>query len=176
MTVTRQGIEVELKYRVLDAESAARLGALRTLGTLRVAGRPRQVQVEDRYIDTADGALAHRIGVDAAAVVGDRDQHVGAAVARGKMDLGGGRLAVDFQPVKLDPAAAKQLGHHVAVERQRAVHVSDPDDEMTERDVFEDSHVVSAARPGAAAPRRTATSNSAARPRVCGPSPARIPS
>jgi CHAD domain-containing protein len=59
MTVTRQGIEVELKYRVLDAESAARLGALRTLGTLRVAGRPRQVQVEDRYIDTADGALAH---------------------------------------------------------------------------------------------------------------------
>ena len=58
MTVTRQGIEVELKYRVLDAESAARLGALRTLGTLRVAGRPRQVQVEDRYIDTADGALA----------------------------------------------------------------------------------------------------------------------
>jgi CHAD domain-containing protein len=58
MTVTRQGIEVELKYRVLDAASAARLGALRTLGTLRVAGRPRQVQVEDRYIDTADGALA----------------------------------------------------------------------------------------------------------------------
>jgi CHAD domain-containing protein len=58
MTVTRQGIEVELKYRVLDAESAARLGALRTLGALRVAGRPRQVQVEDRYIDTADGALA----------------------------------------------------------------------------------------------------------------------
>ncbi len=58
MTVTRQGIELELKYRVLDAASAARLGALRTLGALRVAGRPRQVQVEDRYIDTADGALA----------------------------------------------------------------------------------------------------------------------
>jgi CHAD domain-containing protein len=58
VTSIRQGIEVELKYRVRDAEAAARLGALRTLGSLRVAGRPRQVQVEDRYLDTADGALA----------------------------------------------------------------------------------------------------------------------
>jgi len=58
VTSSRQGIEVELKYRVRDAEAAARLGALRTLGGLRVAGRPRQVQVEDRYLDTADGALA----------------------------------------------------------------------------------------------------------------------
>ena len=58
VTSVRQGIEVELKYRVRDQEAAARLGALRTLGSLRVAGRPRQVQVEDRYLDTADGALA----------------------------------------------------------------------------------------------------------------------
>jgi CHAD domain-containing protein/adenylate cyclase class IV len=58
VTSTRQGIEVELKYRVRDAEAAARLGALRTLGALRVAGRPRQIQVEDRYLDTANGALA----------------------------------------------------------------------------------------------------------------------
>ena len=58
MTNSRQGVEVELKYRVRDAEAAARLGALRTLGGLRVAGRPRQVQVEDRYLDTADGALS----------------------------------------------------------------------------------------------------------------------
>ncbi len=58
MTSVRNGIEVELKYRVRDQEAAARLGALRTLGGLRVAGRPRQVQVEDRYLDTADGALA----------------------------------------------------------------------------------------------------------------------
>ena len=57
MTSVRQGIEVELKYRVRDQEAAARLGALRTLGSLRVAGRPRQVQIEDRYLDTADGAL-----------------------------------------------------------------------------------------------------------------------
>jgi len=58
VTNSRQGVEVELKYRVRDAEAAARLGALRTLGGLRVAGRPRQVQVEDRYLDTADGALS----------------------------------------------------------------------------------------------------------------------
>jgi inorganic triphosphatase YgiF len=58
VTSTRQGIEVELKYRVRDAEAAARLGALRTLGALRVAGRPRQIQVEDRYLDTANGELA----------------------------------------------------------------------------------------------------------------------
>src|SRR5450759_3263682 len=58
VTNTRQGIEVELKYRLRDAEAAARLGALRTLGGLRVAGRPRQLQVEDRYLDTADGALS----------------------------------------------------------------------------------------------------------------------
>src|SRR5450759_3797537 len=58
VTNTRHGIEVELKYRVRDADAAARLGALRTLGGLRVAGRPRQVQVEDRYLDTADGALS----------------------------------------------------------------------------------------------------------------------
>ena len=58
MTSVRQGIEVELKYRVRDQEAAARLGALRTLGGLRVAGRPRQVQIEDRYLDTADAALA----------------------------------------------------------------------------------------------------------------------
>ncbi len=58
MTITRQGTEVELKYRILDEAAAARLGALRTLGGLRVVGRPRQVQVEDRYLDTADGALS----------------------------------------------------------------------------------------------------------------------
>jgi inorganic triphosphatase YgiF len=58
VTSVRQGIEVELKYRVRDQDAAARLGALRTLGSLRVAGRPRQVQIEDRYLDTADGALA----------------------------------------------------------------------------------------------------------------------
>ncbi len=51
------GVEVELKYRVADAAAAARLAGARTLGPFRAAGRARQVQVEDRYLDTADGAL-----------------------------------------------------------------------------------------------------------------------
>ena len=51
------GVEVELKYRVADAATAARLAGARTLGPFRVAGRVRQAQVEDRYLDTADGAL-----------------------------------------------------------------------------------------------------------------------
>jgi CHAD domain-containing protein len=50
-------VEVELKYRVADAATAARLAGARTLGPFRVAGRVRQAQVEDRYLDTADGAL-----------------------------------------------------------------------------------------------------------------------
>jgi len=51
------GVEVELKYRVADAAAAARLAGARTMGPFRAAGRARQVQVEDRYLDTADGAL-----------------------------------------------------------------------------------------------------------------------
>jgi len=50
-------VEVELKYRIVDAAAAARFAAVRTLGPFRVAGRARQVQVEDRYLDTSDGAL-----------------------------------------------------------------------------------------------------------------------
>ena len=52
-----EGVELELKYRVSDAEAAARLAAARSLGPFRAAGRARHVQVEDRYLDTADGAL-----------------------------------------------------------------------------------------------------------------------
>ncbi|MFH1475717.1 MAG: CYTH domain-containing protein, partial [Chloroflexota bacterium] len=51
------GVEVELKYRVADAAAVARLVAARTMGPFRAAGRVHQVQVEDRYLDTADGAL-----------------------------------------------------------------------------------------------------------------------
>jgi len=50
-------VEVELKYRVADAAAASRLAVARSLGPFRAAGRARQVQVEDRYLDTADGAL-----------------------------------------------------------------------------------------------------------------------
>ena len=55
--MTTERVEVELKYRVGDAAAAARLAAARTLGGFRAAGRMHQVQVEDRYLDTADGAL-----------------------------------------------------------------------------------------------------------------------
>jgi CHAD domain-containing protein len=50
-------MEQELKYRVADAAAAARLAGARTLGPFRAAGRARVVQVEDRYLDTAHGAL-----------------------------------------------------------------------------------------------------------------------
>jgi CHAD domain-containing protein len=52
-----EGVEVELKYRVANAAAAARLAGARTMGPFRAAGRARQVQIEDRYLDTADGAL-----------------------------------------------------------------------------------------------------------------------
>jgi CHAD domain-containing protein len=51
------GVEQELKYQVANATAAARLAGARTLGPFRAAGRARVVQVEDRYLDTADGAL-----------------------------------------------------------------------------------------------------------------------
>jgi inorganic triphosphatase YgiF len=51
-------VELELKYRVAGSAAAERLAGARTLGPFRVAGRARQVQVEDRYLDTSDGALA----------------------------------------------------------------------------------------------------------------------
>ena len=51
--------EVELKYRVLDLASGEAVVESDKLGGLTaVGGRPRPVQFEDRYVDTADGALA----------------------------------------------------------------------------------------------------------------------
>jgi triphosphatase len=54
----RQGVEQELKYELADADQANRYAATKELGSLRATGRPRQVQIEDRYVDTADGRLA----------------------------------------------------------------------------------------------------------------------
>jgi inorganic triphosphatase YgiF len=54
------GVEVELKYRVADAAAAARFLEARSFGPFRAAGPTRQVQIEDRYLDTADGSLARR--------------------------------------------------------------------------------------------------------------------
>jgi CHAD domain-containing protein len=51
--------EVELKYRVTDPATGERLLAADQLGGLQaVGGRARTIQLEDRYVDTRDGALA----------------------------------------------------------------------------------------------------------------------
>ncbi|MGH2474092.1 MAG: CHAD domain-containing protein, partial [Candidatus Limnocylindrales bacterium] len=51
--------EVELKYRVGDLAAAERVFDTEQLGPFSGgAGRPRSIQLEDRYVDTADGALA----------------------------------------------------------------------------------------------------------------------
>jgi CHAD domain-containing protein len=52
-------MEVELKYRVNDAATGERLLAADQLGGLQATGgRARTTQLEDRYVDTRDGALA----------------------------------------------------------------------------------------------------------------------
>ena len=56
---TTAGHEIELKYRVTDPATGERLVAADQLaGLTATSARPRSVQVEDRYVDTADGALA----------------------------------------------------------------------------------------------------------------------
>jgi CHAD domain-containing protein len=51
-------LEVELKYRVGDVAAAERLLTADRLGPFAATGSgPRSTQLEDRYVDTADGAL-----------------------------------------------------------------------------------------------------------------------
>jgi CHAD domain-containing protein len=52
-------MEVELKYRVTDPATGERLLLADQLGGLQATGGPaRATQLEDRYVDTSDGALA----------------------------------------------------------------------------------------------------------------------
>jgi len=51
-------IEVELKYRVVDAAAGDAYLAADDLAGFKPASPVRSTQVEDRYIDTADGAMA----------------------------------------------------------------------------------------------------------------------
>ena len=52
-------MEVELKYRVTDPATGERLLLADQLGGLQATGgRARATQLEDRYVDTGDGALA----------------------------------------------------------------------------------------------------------------------
>ncbi|MBA2719114.1 MAG: CHAD domain-containing protein [Chloroflexi bacterium] len=53
-----QPVEIELKYRVIDAAAGDRYLAADELGGFRPRSAVRSTQVEDRYIDTADGAMA----------------------------------------------------------------------------------------------------------------------
>lgn len=51
-------VEHELKYRVRDRAAAERLLTASELASFSAVGPVRTVQMEDRYLDTADGALA----------------------------------------------------------------------------------------------------------------------
>lgn len=50
-------IEMELKYRVLDLTAAERYLTAATIGPFSGASQARSMQLEDRYVDTADGAM-----------------------------------------------------------------------------------------------------------------------
>jgi CHAD domain-containing protein len=57
MTVARP-VEIELKYAVADRAIGERLLGSEALAGFRATGPARTTQVEDRYLDAADGALA----------------------------------------------------------------------------------------------------------------------
>ena len=50
-------IETELKYRVSDVDAAARYLTAPTVGPFSGNASTRSTQMEDRYVDTADGAF-----------------------------------------------------------------------------------------------------------------------
>ncbi len=56
--MTARPVELELKYRVTDPTTGERLIAAERLAELAAIGSPRTTQLEDRYVDTGDGALA----------------------------------------------------------------------------------------------------------------------
>ncbi|GAC1663428.1 MAG: hypothetical protein NVS9B8_02410 [Candidatus Limnocylindrales bacterium] len=51
-------VEIELKYRVVDAAAGDRYLTAESIAGFRPTSAVRSAQVEDRYIDTADGAMA----------------------------------------------------------------------------------------------------------------------
>jgi len=56
--VVDRPIEVELKYRVVDLAAAERYLVAEEIGTFTGGAVVRSTQMEDRYMDTSDGALA----------------------------------------------------------------------------------------------------------------------
>ncbi len=66
-------VEIELKYAVLDPAAGERLLAARRIAGFRARGRVRPLATDDRYLDTADGALSHaRIAVRVRSTAGGR--------------------------------------------------------------------------------------------------------
>ena len=59
MTVEGRPVEVELKYRVVDLAAAERYLGVDEIGTFSGGAVVRSTQLEDHYVDTADGTLAH---------------------------------------------------------------------------------------------------------------------
>src|SRR5919109_3896410 len=51
-------VEVELKYRLRDLAAADRFIGADSLGSFTASSPVRTTQLEDRYLDTKDGALA----------------------------------------------------------------------------------------------------------------------
>jgi CHAD domain-containing protein len=58
MTTAQHPTEVELKYRVVDLAAAERYLVADEIGAFGGSAATRSTQLEDRYVDTADGAMA----------------------------------------------------------------------------------------------------------------------
>ena len=58
MSAVERPIEVELKYRVVDLAAAERYLVAEEIGPFTGTAASRSSQLEDRYVDTADGAMA----------------------------------------------------------------------------------------------------------------------
>ena len=58
MSAIERPVEVELKYRVVDITQAERYLVVEEIGSFSGGAAVRSSQIEDRYVDTADGALA----------------------------------------------------------------------------------------------------------------------
>jgi len=58
--VTGRKVEVEMKYQLRSPDSADRYLVAPELGPFRPTGQVRIVQIEDRYVDSADWASPER--------------------------------------------------------------------------------------------------------------------
>ncbi len=58
MSAVERPVEVELKYRVVDITQAEGYLVVEEIGSFSGGAAVRSSQIEDRYVDTADGALA----------------------------------------------------------------------------------------------------------------------